>query len=205
MTAAAACGIAPRRLEPNEHAAAAALFARAFLHDPFTLAVGPGHAGLRLRLLERSYGPEIKAIHSSGGLVCGVADEAGALVGALTADEGPVEVRRRPSRGEITSAFGGPGVLRRAMVGERALARARPAMPHIYIVKVAVTAERRGTGIGRALISSVLADADERGLPVLLDTMTEENVRYYERYGFRTTERILLPRGLRAWLMTRPS
>jgi hypothetical protein len=35
--------------------------------------------------------------------------------------------------------------------------------------------------------------------------MTEENVRYYERYGFRTTERILLPRGLRAWLMTRPS
>lgn len=193
-----------RSLETQEDRRAGELFARAFLHDPFTLAVGPDHAGLRGRLLTLQFGMEVAAVRASGGTVVGVHRD-GELVAALTADEGPVRVARLPSRAQLPLCTAGPAVLRRSIRSERALGLARPSVPHIYVLKVAVAARHRGTGLGRLLMDAVMQDADARGLPVHLDTMTEENVAFYERLGFGVTGRLALPRGLSAWLMARPA
>jgi GNAT superfamily N-acetyltransferase len=39
-------------------------------------------------------------------------------------------------------------------------------------------------GVGRALLEPVLARADEAGVPTYLETQTESNLAYYQRFGF---------------------
>ena len=207
--------MAVRPLAREEDGAAAALFARSFSDDPFALHVGPRHVGLRHRLLARQYLREIEALRRAGGLLSCVGADGGdggrvALSGVLTADRWTADRPSSrwlpwPSSVELTMVGGGPAVLRRCIAGERCLSRARPTDPHIYVVKVAVAAEHRGTGVGRTLMDHVLGQADRQRLPTLLDTMRAETVAYYERFGFRTTRRLRFSDDLQAWLMTRPS
>jgi ribosomal protein S18 acetylase RimI-like enzyme len=195
-----------RQLTVAEDRAAGELFARAFINDPFAVRVGPRHPGLRRRLRAREYLLEITALRRTGALLCCAGSGDGAsLVGVLTADRETPELRRRPSRGDLTMAGGGPAVMRRAMTGEQTLAAARPTSAHLYIVKVAVADGHRGSGIGRALIEHAVSEADAQGIPTLLDTMLPETAAYYERFGFHTTRRLPLFPDLDAWLMARPA
>jgi amino-acid N-acetyltransferase len=62
---------------------------------------------------------------------------------------------------------------------------------------VAVAPEWRSRGLGRALVSRVIADAEARGLKaVYLLTTTAE--RYFPSFGFTTTTRTAVPADLRA-------
>lgn len=60
----------------------------------------------------------------------------------------------------------------------------RPRGPHWYLEHIAVEPERRGTGLGRALIEHGLVRADADGVPAWLVTSKAENVPLYERFGF---------------------
>jgi N-acetylglutamate synthase-like GNAT family acetyltransferase len=56
----------------------------------------------------------------------------------------------------------------------------------------AVDAEWRGTGLGRRLVTHVIADAESRGLKALyLLTTTAE--RYFPSFGFERTQRDVVP------------
>ena len=48
-----------------------------------------------------------------------------------------------------------------------------------------------------------IADADDAGVPVYLETANPENVPYYRSFGFVETGREKLPRGAPLWLMLR--
>ena len=60
----------------------------------------------------------------------------------------------------------------------------RPPQPHWYLEHIAVDAERRGRGLGRALIEHGLRQAEAAGAPAWLVTSKPGNVPMYERFGF---------------------
>jgi len=72
----------------------------------------------------------------------------------------------------------------------RAISRADP---HIYLDMIGVLPRHRRHGIAIALMEAGHAWADDLGLPVALDTDTEENVAFYARRGYEVTARERLP------------
>lgn len=87
-----------------------------------------------------------------------------------------------------------------ARVGE-----ARPVEPHWYLAAVGADPVAQGTGVGSALMRAGLERADADGLPVFLETMSPDNLPFYERYGFRVT-RVLDETGTpTAYSMLRPA
>jgi GNAT superfamily N-acetyltransferase len=104
-----------------------------------------------------------------------------------------------------------------AIFGETAFARSAPlrdllhesherAMkePHWYLPILGVELSRQGTGVGGALLRSVLARADEERLPCYLDTAQPRNVPFYQRHGFRVlTYRVEPVSSLPYWTFRR--
>jgi ribosomal protein S18 acetylase RimI-like enzyme len=70
-----------------------------------------------------------------------------------------------------------------------------PEPPHLYLSAIGVRPERRGGGVGSALLAPGLARADEHGLPAYLESSNPRNIPLYERHGFRVTGELWLPRG----------
>jgi GNAT superfamily N-acetyltransferase len=77
---------------------------------------------------------------------------------------------------------------------QRLRAIARPDK-HVYLDLLGVLPAHRRHGIATALIHAGHAWADDLGLPVALDTDTDENVTFYERRGYVVTGRERLPEG----------
>jgi GNAT superfamily N-acetyltransferase len=65
--------------------------------------------------------------------------------------------------------------------------------PHVYLDMLAVMPSHRRRGIATALLASGHAWADELGLPVALDTETDDTVAFYERRGYVVVARGPLP------------
>ena len=62
-----------------------------------------------------------------------------------------------------------------------------PPEPHWFLDHIAVRADQRGKGIGRALIDVGLSGARSASVPAFLETARPENVPIYEHIGFRVT------------------
>ncbi len=62
-----------------------------------------------------------------------------------------------------------------------------------YLQIIGVASENQGKGHGGKLLKELTAMTDEAKLPIYLETETESNVRFYERYGFKTLEEMNLP------------
>jgi len=75
--------------------------------------------------------------------------------------------------------------------------------PHWFLATIGVDPAHQGRGIGSALMSPVLARADEQRTPCYLETHTVGNVRLYERHGFRVMEHIENPASVPLWAMLR--
>jgi ribosomal protein S18 acetylase RimI-like enzyme len=69
-----------------------------------------------------------------------------------------------------------------------------------------VASARHGQGIGTRLLRAAIADSEAKGWPLYLETETEYNVGWYERFGFTVLKQITLPQvGLPVWEMMRPA
>jgi ribosomal protein S18 acetylase RimI-like enzyme len=80
----------------------------------------------------------------------------------------------------------------------------RPPRPHWYLEHVAVDAEARGRGLGRALIEHGLSGADAEGVTSWLVTSKPGNVPMYERFGFAVEAAEDAPEGgPHLWFMAR--
>jgi ribosomal protein S18 acetylase RimI-like enzyme len=62
-----------------------------------------------------------------------------------------------------------------------------------YLQVISVDSPDQKQGYGRALIEPMLARFSEQNLPCCLDTEEENNVIYYERYGFQVVEASIIP------------
>ena len=76
--------------------------------------------------------------------------------------------------------------------------------PHWYLSGLGTDPDYQRTGVGTALVTPKLEQCDREGLGAYLETQKAINVPYYERFGFRVTKEIDLPKGgPHLWLMWR--
>ena len=76
--------------------------------------------------------------------------------------------------------------------------------PFIYLPVLGVASEFQGQGFGGKLLSTLIAESERVRVPVYLETESEGNVRWYERFGFETVKQINLPViNLPMWEMAR--
>jgi GNAT superfamily N-acetyltransferase len=69
---------------------------------------------------------------------------------------------------------------------------------------VGVSPERKGQGLGRALIQPIMDRGDAAGVPCYLETSQPDNVSFYERLGFEQVVDVVEPQsGLRLWTFRR--
>ena len=78
-----------------------------------------------------------------------------------------------------------------------------PKEPHWYLSVLSVEPESQGLGHGSALIRPGLERADAAGSGAYLETQRESNLGFYERFGFKTVEKIVIDEELPIWLMWR--
>ena len=92
--------------------------------------------------------------------------------------------------------------LLRFMAGVR---RLHPAQPYWYLEVIGVEPSAQGLGIGTRLLEPVLALADEAGQRCYLETMTERNVAWYGKLGFKVSRAgvSFAPGGPPNWTMLR--
>jgi GNAT superfamily N-acetyltransferase len=88
-------------------------------------------------------------------------------------------------------------------------AKAARGRPHWYVHMMAVRPDRQGQGLGSRLLERLLAETADRGarVPSVLTTHLRQNLAFYERAGFETTDERTLepPNGLpyTVWSMVR--
>jgi ribosomal protein S18 acetylase RimI-like enzyme len=75
---------------------------------------------------------------------------------------------------------------------------------HWYLMALGVEPTRQRQGLGSRLLQPVLARADRDGIPCYLETETEQNVAFYQKYGFQIAyEGEVADAGLTLWTMVR--
>ena len=179
------------------------VLARAFDDDPVPLFLFPG-TWRRRRGLRAFFSIQLRHTYLDAGEVWTTEDVAGA---ALWAPPG----KSRPGWSDLVPLAAVvpymTGLGRRAADAVRLLAsveRARPREPHWYLATLGTDPARQGSGIGSALLQTVLRRVDEEGMPTYLESSKERNVPFYARHGFQVTGEIHTPReGPTLWLMWR--
>jgi ribosomal protein S18 acetylase RimI-like enzyme len=78
--------------------------------------------------------------------------------------------------------------------------------PHWYLFAIGVTPERKGQGLGGAMLRHGVDRARAAGFPCYLETTNPNNLPLYERHSFRVMEERRWPRSdLRIWgLVAKP-
>lgn len=81
--------------------------------------------------------------------------------------------------------------------------RLDPDDPHVHLGPIAVAPALQGQGIGSELMKHYIEHLEQQRLPGYLETDREENVGFYEKFGFtvRHAEHLI---GVRTWYMWRP-
>lgn len=73
-----------------------------------------------------------------------------------------------------------------------------------HLVAIGVDPNSQGKGFGSALLGSGIRRADAGNEPIYLETDTERNVTFYQRFGFEVLEQITADAvGVPMWLMLR--
>ena len=90
-----------------------------------------------------------------------------------------------------------------SLAGLREIEERHPSAPHWYLAVLGTRPERQGEGLGSALLGPVLGECDRLEIPAYLETGKERNVHFYNRHGFKVTERLEMPDGPPLWLMWR--
>ncbi len=73
--------------------------------------------------------------------------------------------------------------------------RHHPTEPHWYLAILGADPDRRGQGIGSALMEPMIERCDADGMPAHLESSKEENLAFYHRFGFEVTDELSLPHG----------
>ncbi len=196
-------GIPVRRLGEADAGALGAMLARAFADDPTSSWLFPRSAS-RAQSLLRWYDLNARILLATG--ECwGTEDLSSAALWLSTGAERP-----RPShlgrllRCHLAAAAMLGTRLPSAAVIQARVHRLHPREPGWYLAVLATEPGRQGQGLGSAVLAPVLERCDRLGLQAHLDTVTERDVRFYQRRGFRVIGELSPARAPRFWVMMRP-
>jgi GNAT superfamily N-acetyltransferase len=176
-----------------------------FMDDPGWQAVGPDDPARLHRYIRRVCRGILGVVAKRGGPIWHV-ERDGHVVGALAGlDPGQWPPPQLPSI--VAQALGpvlaGPVVLARSLKADGCMHEGHPPDAHFFVWMLAVAPAAQRTGVGRALLGTALARAEELGVPTYLDTAKPENRPYYGSFGFEETGSTMLPRGAPLWFMFR--
>jgi GNAT superfamily N-acetyltransferase len=156
-------------------------------------------------MLERFFRAHLRVARRWGGPIYGAFDSAEPLGALIAFEEGrfppPPQSMLMEAPGMLAA---GPGTTIRALRGQATLEAGHPKEPHAFVSMLGVHPDNQRSGAGRALLGRVLAEADEREVPVYLDTANPDNLPYYRSFGFELTGQGDLPRGATIWYLLRP-
>jgi len=87
---------------------------------------------------------------------------------------------------DLKLALQGIGVSRisKVLKRESSIESTQPSEPFLYVWFIGVEPENQGKGEGSKLLKSVIDMAEDKKLPVCLETSTERNFKWYENFGF---------------------
>jgi ribosomal protein S18 acetylase RimI-like enzyme len=87
---------------------------------------------------------------------------------------------------DLKLALKGIGISRisKVLKRESSIETVQPNEPFLYVWFIGVEPASQGKGEGSKLLKSVLDLAEEKKLPVCLETSTERNFKWYENFGF---------------------
>ena len=75
---------------------------------------------------------------------------------------------------------------------------------YTYLLIIGVATRYQGQGFGGQLLQALIDQSEKSGLPIYLETETEENVQLYQHFGFTVLKVITLPLiNLPMWEMIR--
>jgi GNAT superfamily N-acetyltransferase len=75
---------------------------------------------------------------------------------------------------------------------------------HYYLWGLAVDPEKQRKGAGSALLKTLTDRSDVENMPIYLETHDQNNVAYYERFGFKLIHTDTVPKhGIDFWCMIR--
>ncbi len=76
--------------------------------------------------------------------------------------------------------------------------------PHLYLSSIAVDPIHQKQGLGSALLDAMIERVKHENLPLYLETNSQGNIPYYERFGFTVREHLIIPdTDLPLWIMIR--
>jgi ribosomal protein S18 acetylase RimI-like enzyme len=75
------------------------------------------------------------------------------------------------------------------------MAEHHPTEPHWYLAFIGTHPDARGRGFGHALLAPRLAHCDRTACPSYLESSKEQNIAYYERFGYDLTGELDLTDG----------
>ena len=179
--------------------AVAATVAAAFFDDPVTQWLLPD-AHRRRQLVQPMFELYV-APYVHNGEVYLTADGVGAAVWLAPGGQLFADGEDEPF-GEALAGLVGPDIDRFAELAE-IFDRHHPTEPLYYCQFLATLPARQGRGIGSALLSDVLARADQEAMPAYHEATTPRNRALYERHGYVTQGKFTLPDGPPLWRMWR--
>ncbi len=180
------------------------MLARAFATDPTTEWLFPATRG-RERRLERWYRLNVMALQDAG--EGWVTDDLSAAALWL-----PMGVPRRGARPHLWRQLGlnlRIGVaLRTRLVAALSVNldvhRRHPREPTWYLAALGTEPDLQGRGLGTAVLQPVLRRCDAERLPATLDTVTAEDVAFYQRRGFEVVDEVQRSGAPHFRIMRRP-
>jgi ribosomal protein S18 acetylase RimI-like enzyme len=73
-----------------------------------------------------------------------------------------------------------------------------------YLQMIGVATRHQGAGLGSSMVRALAGRCDREAAWLYLETATERNARFYERFGFRLLDKIVLPQiDLPMWELAR--
>jgi len=179
----------------------AALLARSFLDDPVASHVFPDGAR-RQAALRVFFATQMRADYLPFGGCSTTDDHSGAAVWAPAGKPLLTGVRAMLALLPVL-----PYVVTNLVSTLRLLNTVEsmhPHEPHWYLATLGTAPERRGQGIGSALMRPALEHCDAQGLPCYLESSKDRNVPFYRRHGFEVVKEVALGRdGPTIWTMWR--
>jgi GNAT superfamily N-acetyltransferase len=192
--------VEPREAGDGDIRPLARVLARAFADDPVMTWLFGDRPTPRLRRLRRYFASEARRHRRDGRVLVSDAGEGAAFwdpPGRWRLSWRDI-VRTAP----VMLTAVGPR-LPRAIGALDLIERAHPREHHWYLAVLGTDPPHQGKGIGAALVDPVLAGCDREGLGAYLESSKEQNIPYYQRFGFAVTGQIDLPGGPPVWPMWR--
>jgi ribosomal protein S18 acetylase RimI-like enzyme len=187
--------------EPGDELSAARVLSAAILSNPIHVAVLQGQSEDQRGYLEGRFASLL--LSNSGEVL--VAKHGGRILGVLRSY--PCEGHRRsPEQAGEPDQADEAGLVdldARIAYWHQVWDRHDPPEFHIHLGPVGVLPEFQGQGIGRGLMVRFCAGLDSEGKPAFLETDKPDNVRFYEKSGFRVVDQTHLF-GIAIFFMWRP-